>query len=134
MKVMFIAPALVAAVAALTAPEAAPFTLSYQLRANATEVLAANGINVTAFATNDFSIDGVNFTKKSEKFAELDIDINDLVSVRIVEHGTVASEKDDNCHKCHLCSEACVSTVLFWPICAALCLATPICKQCNVIG
>ncbi|KAK7715394.1 hypothetical protein SLS64_004095 [Diaporthe eres] len=121
MKVFFYIYALVAAVAATTmatAFERNPRPFNITLRANATEILAANGIwspNVADFAAGDFNVDGVNFTAEEEKFNQSGLDINDLVQVRIdssalmataaggAAGGGIVGPEKGQCDKCSLC-------------------------------
>ncbi|KAG6367256.1 hypothetical protein INS49_001443 [Diaporthe citri] len=101
MKVFFYIYTLVAAVAATamaTTSERNPRPFNTTLRANATEILAANGIwapNVAAFAAGDFNVDGVNFTAEEEKFSRSGLDINDLVQVRIDSSALMATVVGD---------------------------------------
>lgn len=133
MKVFFYIYALVAAAAATTMATASarnPRPFNTTLRANATEILAANGIwapNVAAFAAGDFNVDGVNFTAEEEKFNRSGLDINDLVQVRIDSSAlmataadggsgsgrTVSSEKGQ-CDECSLCVKTCAAWTILW--------------------
>lgn len=132
MKVFCYVYTLVAAVAATsmaTAFERNPRPFNTTLRANASEMLAANGIwapNVAAFAAGDFSVDGVNFTAEEEKFNRSGLDINDLVQVRIDSSalmaagvggggGIVSSEKGE-CDHCWLCVKACAAWTILWVV------------------
>lgn len=133
MKIFLITHVLVAAMTATTtiatAFERNPRPFHTTLRANATEILTANGIwapNVAAFAAGDFNVDGVNFTAEEEKFNQSGLDINDLVQVRIDSSalmataagggaggGIVGSEKGQ-CDKCSLCVKTCAAWTLLW--------------------
>lgn len=135
MKVFFYIYNLVAALAATTmatASERSPRPFNTTLRADATEILAANGIwapNVAAFAAGDFNVDGVNFTAEEEKFNRSGLDINDLVQVRIDSSalkaavandsgggggGGIASSEKGQCDKCSLCVKTCAAWTILW--------------------
>lgn len=121
MKIILTACALVAAIATSAtraATNATSPSLNYTLSDNAIEVLTANGIwapNLTAFATNDYDIDGVNFTEESEKLVVSGLNVNDLVHVHVDETGMTITEQQ-SCDHCDLCLKACVPMLLLWPL------------------
>lgn len=131
MKVFLITCTLAAAMTAIAAMAGAhadvrPFNTT--LKADAIEVLAANGIwapNLSAFAAGDFNFNGVNFTAEEEKFNKSDLDINDLIQVRIdssaLEATTTADDvggsgsvEKGSCDKCSLCTKACAAWTILW--------------------
>lgn len=104
------------ATAAVLGTDVGPCPLNITLRANATDVLAANGIwapNLTAFAAGDFNFEGVNFTAEGKKLNESGLDANDLVLVTIGDKGLAATD-DHRCDRCHLCLKACGAALLLW--------------------
>ncbi|KAJ0123397.1 hypothetical protein J7T55_011862 [Diaporthe amygdali] len=122
MKFFITTYALVAAMATMATKlvaDSSNYALTIELSANATEVLTANGLwapNLTAFATEDYNIDGVDFTANSEKLNQSGLDVNELVHIRIDDKSIAVTPDDHDCGRCDTCLKLCrrmyVSTLL----------------------
>ncbi|KAK2600939.1 hypothetical protein N8I77_010434 [Diaporthe amygdali] len=120
MKFFLITYALVAAMATMATKlvaDSSNYALTIELSANATEILAANGLwapNLTAFATGEYNIDGVDFTANSEKLNQSGLDVNDLVHIRIDDKSIAVTPDDHDCGRCDTCLKVCAVMLLGW--------------------